>query len=91
MPRAQPRAQPQAHVTECLRIAIEVELNRFLLSDDVEMSFPSTLTNHDRRFIHDYVRRKGLTSKSHGKGENVFLTENFITIPFVFLTQERVF
>ncbi|XP_055694746.1 3'-5' RNA helicase YTHDC2-like [Lutzomyia longipalpis] len=60
-----------AHVTECLRIAIEVELNNFLHSNEMEMSFPSTLTNHDRRFIHEFVRTKGLTSKSHGKTTRV--------------------
>uniref|UniRef100_A0A1B0DDD2 RNA helicase n=1 Tax=Phlebotomus papatasi TaxID=29031 RepID=A0A1B0DDD2_PHLPP len=59
------------NVTECFQIAIEVELNRFLMSDEEELSFPSTLTRENRAFIHEFVKTKGLTSKSRGKAVRV--------------------
>ncbi|GAB0096425.1 RNA helicase [Sergentomyia squamirostris] len=61
------RRQQAPHVTECLKIAIEMEVNRFLESEEIEFTFPSTLTNQDRAYIHELVKNKGLISKSHGK------------------------
>ncbi|XP_059608284.1 3'-5' RNA helicase YTHDC2-like [Phlebotomus argentipes] len=58
-------------VTECFRISFELEVNRFLSSNEMEFSFPSTLTRENRAFIHEYVKTKGLTSKSRGKTQRV--------------------
>lgn len=57
-------------VTESYRITLSNVLNKFREDDDVEMmELPSTLTNTERKFVHEEARRLGLISKSHGKGD----------------------
>ncbi|XP_053659053.1 3'-5' RNA helicase YTHDC2-like [Anopheles marshallii] len=62
-------------IEEDIRISIHRQIDLFLQDENqLEYDFPSDLTNQHRAYIHEYVRNKQLKSRSHGKGENRYLT-----------------
>ncbi|XP_061703653.1 3'-5' RNA helicase YTHDC2 isoform X2 [Syngnathoides biaculeatus] len=61
-------------ISEEVKIAINLSLERFHYSDEKEMEFPSSLFSNERAFIHHTSRALGYISKSKGKGSNRFLT-----------------
>lgn len=53
----------------------------FLLDEDERvLNFPPTLSNLERKAIHNYVRDHGLKSKSVGKGAYDFIAFNASTL-----------
>lgn len=57
-------------VEETLQIALHQQIDDFIEDESQAMlTFPATLTNIERGYIHTYVARKGLKSKSTGKGK----------------------
>ena len=63
-------ARAGTNVDEEFRLAVMKALAEFRASDDNDVTFPSTLTNVERQFVHAAVAQLGLASKSFGKGEN---------------------
>uniref|UniRef100_A0A182KGC2 RNA helicase n=1 Tax=Anopheles christyi TaxID=43041 RepID=A0A182KGC2_9DIPT len=62
-------------IEEDIRITIHRQIDLFIQDENlVEFDFPSHLTNQHRAYIHEYVRNKRLKSRSHGKGNNRYLT-----------------
>jgi ERCC4-related helicase len=62
-------------VEEEYRIRLTRSIMQFRESDTVTtLQFPPTLTNTERKFVHELAQRFGLTSKSKGKGENRSIT-----------------
>uniref|UniRef100_A0A182PJ91 RNA helicase n=1 Tax=Anopheles epiroticus TaxID=199890 RepID=A0A182PJ91_9DIPT len=62
-------------IEEDIRISIHRQIDLFLQEENqVEYDFPSYLTNQHRAYIHEYVRNKRLKSRSHGKGNNRYIT-----------------
>ncbi len=61
-------------VQEDRRIFFQQQLLAFRESNELEISFPSSLSSTERKFIHRIVTELGLTSKSSGSGENRFIT-----------------
>lgn len=62
-------------VEENFRILVEHKIMHFLDSaDETGLTFPKTLTAHERAYIHLFVTDKNIKSKSHGKGVNRQLT-----------------
>lgn len=60
-------------VEENLQIAVQKEIDDFINDDELmHYSFPASLTNIQRGYIHTYVQLKGLKSKSSGKGRKGF-------------------
>lgn len=58
-----------AIVEQNVRIITEKIVNDFLQDPEkTELQFPNTFTNAHRKYVHDYVKKFGLKSKSHGKG-----------------------
>ena len=58
-------------VSEATRIGFTKRLMDFRESDDnTSLEFPSTLTNTERKFLHQLASNLGLKSKSTGKAEN---------------------
>lgn len=56
-------------VEQCVRLATETMINDFMKDpEQIELSFPPDFDNTQRRYVHEYVKRFGLKSKSHGKG-----------------------
>lgn len=61
-------------VGEELKIAVNIALERFRLSEDQkELEFPSSFTSSERAYIHKLSQSYGLKSKSKGKGSSRFL------------------
>lgn len=59
-------------VEENLQIVLHRQIDDFIEDEAQAMlSFPSTLTNIERGYIHTYVAKKGLKSKSTGKGKSL--------------------
>ncbi|XP_058060569.1 3'-5' RNA helicase YTHDC2-like [Anopheles bellator] len=62
-------------IEEDIRISIHRQIDLFLQDEkQSEYDFPTNLTNLHRAYIHEYVKNKRLKSKSHGKGEERYLT-----------------
>ena len=55
---------------EDFKLAVTRALTEFRASDDETITFPPTLTNVERQFVHGAVAALGLASKSHGKGDD---------------------
>jgi HrpA-like RNA helicase len=69
------RGAPTHAVAEDYRITLTRALME--LREDMSartLQFPSTLTNTERKFVHDISRKFGLVSKSSGNGENRSIT-----------------
>lgn len=69
----------KAEDTHVIEESVRIELTKTLLSlrDDgerEEVSFPSTLSNTERKFLHELAGKLGLKSRSSGKDENRFIT-----------------
>ncbi|XP_077479047.1 3'-5' RNA helicase YTHDC2 [Stigmatopora argus] len=62
------------HISEEVKIAINLSLERFRYSDQKEMEFPSSFSANERAFIHRMAQSLGYISKSKGKNSNRFLT-----------------
>ncbi|XP_077594067.1 3'-5' RNA helicase YTHDC2 [Stigmatopora nigra] len=62
------------HISEQVKIAINLSLERFRYSDQKEMKFPSSFSANERAFVHRKARALGYISKSKGKNPNRFLT-----------------
>lgn len=61
-------------VEQGVRVATEVMINDFMKDPEkTELSFPMNFDNTQRRYVHEYVKKFGLKSKSHGKGECLML------------------
>lgn len=60
--------------TESWRIKVQAQLDTWLASDAVSLSFPPDLSKEERRYIHEQAPRLGLSTRSSGKGEKRFLT-----------------
>ncbi|KAL3693235.1 hypothetical protein R1sor_006886 [Riccia sorocarpa] len=56
-------------VSEADRISIAERLEQFRASDEKELTFEAGLSNHDRAVVHDFCKKMGFKSKSHGKGD----------------------
>ncbi|KAG6557198.1 hypothetical protein Mapa_001125 [Marchantia paleacea] len=57
-------------VSEADRISIAERLEQFRAANDVkELTFEAGLSNHDRAVVHEFCKKMGFKSKSHGKGE----------------------
>lgn len=55
-------------------LAIEKYVTEFINNHNVtQFEFPNSFTNVHRKYVHNYVRKMGLTSKSHGKGFKFYL------------------
>jgi ATP-dependent RNA helicase DHX36 len=62
-------------VEEEYRIRLTRSLMELRENDNVQiLQFPSTLTNTERKFVHELSRKFGLTSKSKGKGDDRSIT-----------------
>jgi ATP-dependent RNA helicase DHX36 len=61
-------------VREEMRIRFTKQLTALRDDDVEEVVFPSTLTNIERKFLHQLSDELGLRSKSHGVGENRQIT-----------------
>ena len=62
-------------VSEAIRIGFTKQLMEFREKSEVQsLEFPSTLTNTERKFLHQLASNLGLKSKSTGKGENRHIT-----------------
>ncbi|XP_053341689.1 3'-5' RNA helicase YTHDC2 isoform X1 [Clarias gariepinus] len=61
-------------ISEEVKIAVNLALERFQYSDEREMEFPSSLTSTERAFVHRLAQSLGYISKSKGKGLQRFLT-----------------
>ncbi|XP_049294920.1 3'-5' RNA helicase YTHDC2-like [Anopheles funestus] len=71
-------------IEEDIRISIHRQIDLFLQDENqIEYDFPSDLTNQHRAYIHEYVRNKQLKSRSHGKGDNRYLTICKTSLPDV--------
>ncbi|XP_061836673.2 3'-5' RNA helicase YTHDC2 isoform X1 [Nerophis lumbriciformis] len=64
----------EIHISEEVKISINLSLERFRYSEQKEMQFPSSLSSTERAFIHRKAQNLGYISKSKGKGLNRFLT-----------------
>lgn len=57
-------------VEETVQIAIHKQIDKFIEDETLDMlTFPSSFTNVERGYVHTYVAKKGLKSKSTGKGK----------------------
>ncbi|CAM6097575.1 unnamed protein product [Calypogeia fissa] len=57
-------------VSEADRISIADRLEQFRANNnEKEMTFEAGLNNHDRAVVHEFCKRMGFKSKSHGKGD----------------------
>lgn len=55
-------------VEQCVRLSTETMIQDFLKDPEkTELSFPPDFDNTQRRYVHEYVKKFGLKSKSHGK------------------------
>lgn len=63
------------NMEENLRIAIQLKIDAFI-DDPAEtrLDFPASLTSGQRGYVHNYVRLKGLKSRSYGNGADRFLS-----------------
>ncbi|XP_061428277.1 3'-5' RNA helicase YTHDC2-like [Lethenteron reissneri] len=61
-------------VSEEVKIAVNVAMERFRYSDDKELEFPSSLTKTERAFVHRLCQSMGLISRSRNKGPMRCLT-----------------
>lgn len=60
---------------EDFRLSISKSLKEFAEDDGLqEFSFPASLSNIERKFVHELSQQMGLKSKSSGKGSDRFLT-----------------
>ncbi|XP_071450252.1 3'-5' RNA helicase YTHDC2-like [Hetaerina americana] len=70
-----PRGNKVLIVGEDVKIAVDLSLKKFNMTDDQkELEFPSSLTSEERAYIHQVALHLGLKSKSRGKGANRYLT-----------------
>ena len=61
-------------VREDLRIRFTEQLLQLREDEVTEVSFPSDLSNVERKFLHGLAQELGLKSKSKGKGDDRFIT-----------------
>lgn len=53
-----------------VKLAIEKMISDFITNPrQIELSFPPSFTSAHRKYVHQYVRRFGLKSKSSGKSK----------------------
>lgn len=70
-----PRRNKVPIVGEDVKIAVDLSLKKFKMTDDQkELEFPSSLTSEERAYIHQVAVQLSLKSKSRGKGANRYLT-----------------
>ncbi|KAL0271676.1 UNVERIFIED_CONTAM: hypothetical protein PYX00_008692 [Menopon gallinae] len=67
-------SQNLPRVSEDVRIAVDVAIKNFLVSELTEMEFPSSLTAEERAYIHKLAYSAGLHSKSRGRKANRYIT-----------------
>lgn len=80
-------------VEQTVRMATETLINDFMKDPEkIELSFPSDFDNTQRRYVHEYVKKFGLKSKSHGKGKCwwVLLKKHELNLTFKILGANRV-
>lgn len=64
-------------VEQCVRLSTETMIQDFLKDPEkTELSFPPDFDNTQRRYVHEYVKKFGLKSKSHGK--SMYILKLFI-------------
>lgn len=61
-------------VKEELRIRFTEQLHQLREDEVTEVSFPSNLSNVERKFLHALAQELGLKSKSRGKGDDRYIT-----------------
>lgn len=67
--------KPNINIEEDVRIAIHYMIDKFVQDEKLnEFDFPVSFTREHRAYIHDYVKNKSLKSRSHGKGNQRYLT-----------------
>uniref|UniRef100_A0A336MYU1 CSON008604 protein n=1 Tax=Culicoides sonorensis TaxID=179676 RepID=A0A336MYU1_CULSO len=67
-------------VEQDVRLAVETIINNFMKDPEkTELVFPNNFDNTKRRYVHEYVKKFGLKSKSHGKGALRVLTVSKMT------------
>lgn len=59
--------ESKEYVDEHFKISIHQEISEFLKSFDEGIQFPPSLTKSQRAYIHEYVKKLGLISKSYGR------------------------
>ncbi|RWS15277.1 putative ATP-dependent RNA helicase YTHDC2-like protein [Dinothrombium tinctorium] len=65
----------KACISEEVKIAIDLKIKSFLSHESQrEYEFPSSLSNEERKYIHQQCLSLGLKTKSRGKGFNRYLT-----------------
>ncbi|XP_058459570.1 3'-5' RNA helicase YTHDC2-like isoform X2 [Malaya genurostris] len=68
-------AKSNVNIEEDVRIAIHYMIDKFVQDEKLnEFDFPASFTREHRAYIHDYVKNKSLKSRSHGKGNQRYLT-----------------
>lgn len=66
---------PKFNMDENLRIAVQLKIDAFLDNpEELRLDFPSSLTAEQRGYVHNYVRLKGLKSRSYGKGVDRYIS-----------------
>lgn len=69
------RGKPNINIEEDVRIAIHYMIDKFVQDEKLnEFDFPASFTREHRAYIHEYVKNKSLKSRSHGKGNQRYLT-----------------
>lgn len=69
------RGKTNINIEEDVRIAIHYMIDKFVQDEKLnEFDFPASFTREHRAYIHDYVKNKSLKSRSHGKGNQRYLT-----------------
>lgn len=69
------RGKANINIEEDVRIAIHYMIDKFVQEEKLnEFDFPASFTRDHRAYIHDYVKNKSLKSRSHGKGNQRYLT-----------------
>jgi R3H domain len=61
-------AERRPVLSASFRMAVEKQVTRFVASADETLDFPSTLNNHQRNFIQEFIFKYGLHSAIVGKG-----------------------
>ncbi|PAA52556.1 hypothetical protein BOX15_Mlig011851g1, partial [Macrostomum lignano] len=62
--------QQRIQVTEEVRIAVAIALNRLLQQASGEYTFPSSFTTNERAYVHSEALALGLKSRSRGRGNS---------------------
>jgi hypothetical protein len=68
-----PKKKSENVVKESVRIAVQRLIDEFIADAEAEqLQFPASFTKEQRAYVHEYVKIKGLKSKSFGKGKKVY-------------------